>query len=218
MANWWESSRHISALQVEICFPLAETFYTGDPNNLTQFHDPKFQQPLDMPDFPRHVHVLARSAEVSSHEDALADYYLQIARLAKQHGQDFNTIRHYFWLRLWLWNSDEDVHIGFPWYDSVDEFSHFFAGLRQDTTGVLYSDMDQGWELNVWQDDNILHFQQRDPDDDVEYINVRVARDQLIPQLDVVEARTQKMIRHLSEKLGADVWSAYVKEDISFKI
>jgi hypothetical protein len=218
MTNWWESSRHISTLQVEICFLLAENFYTGDPYNLTQFHDPSFQLALEMPNFPRHVHILARSEEVVSYEDALANYYLQIARLAKQHGQDFNTIRHYFWLRLWLWNTDEDVHIGFPWYDSLDEFSNFFAGLRQTRAGILYSDMDEGWELSVWQDNNSLHFQQRDPDDDIEYVNVRVARDQIIAQLDIVETRTQKIIAHLSEKLGADVWSAYVKEDIAFKI
>jgi hypothetical protein len=218
MANWWESSSHTSTLQVEICFLLADNFYIGDPNNHAQLNDPTFQIPLDMPNFPRYVHQMARSEEVVSYEDTLANYYLQIARLAKQHGQDFNTIGHYFWLRLCLWNTEEDVHIGFPWYDSMNEFGNFFAGLRQNKSGVIYSDMDQGWELNVWQGNNTFHFQQRDPDDNIEHVNICVAQDQIVPQLDVVEARTQKIITHLSEKLGADAWSAYVKEDVIFKV
>ena len=101
-------ARPIASLDAEVCFLLKDSFYYG-PDKLPEVTERKLVVPVALPDIPRQAPLLLRTGEAAGHERQLAGYFEQIVRLAEQHQMPFARIRHYFWLRLWLWNSAENV-------------------------------------------------------------------------------------------------------------
>ncbi|KRA51099.1 hypothetical protein ASD77_15860 [Pseudoxanthomonas sp. Root65] len=137
--------------------------------------------------------------------------------MARRHKRPFKSIRQYFWLRLWLWNSEHEVHISFPWYDSFSEIERYLATIVETDSGLIYHDMEQGWELQTYAQDGYLHFLEGDPDSDETHLAISVPRDALVHQVQELRHRTRTIIAQLSSVLGADVWTSYVRDEPTFK-
>lgn len=208
--DWTNESSALSGLEVEICFLLDEQFYTGDPNNAEQLNDPKFKVPLELPDFPRVVPTMVRTTEALPHLDALIRYYRILIEKGLAVGRNFNELRHYFWTRLWFWNTEEEGYISFPWYDSLSEMQQFFSWLK---TGpeAAYHDGDQGWELQAVRKGDRLYFRQLDPDVGEELANLSVPFEPFLEAAVATESRALEVVAALSAGIGADVWTQYLR-------
>jgi hypothetical protein len=208
---WIEKSKNIDGLELEVCFQLQDSFYIGDPNSHEQLQDEKYREAMALPSFERVVPTMARTSEAIENTNELASYYKNIIEKSVALEKPFNDIRQYFWLRLWFWNTEEDVHISFPWYDSLSEMQQFFSWLKGNP-GEPYIDIDQGWQVDAVRVGENLHIRQIDPDYDEEYSNVLLPFEIFVQKANEVENRTQQIISSLSKELGIDVWSKYLNE------
>lgn len=218
MPDWLSHTLDIPSLQADLGFLLRDRFYYG-PDRPS---DPADLQRLTVPLSAPHIALRNAShvavAEALGHERELADYYRQIVRLAREHGRPFNSIRHCFWLRLWLWNEPQQVCVSFPWYDSYSEIDRVLKALVDVDDGPVDHDCDQGWDLQIHARDGAVHFLQTDPDDDsVPTLAIRVPREPLIRQIQALRDNARSVIAQLSDDLGADVWTAYVRTEPVFK-
>lgn len=218
MPPWLSETRKIPSLQVETCFHIQETFYYG-PDRFSDASDlERLADKLTAPRIESAVPSLVRTSEALGHERELAAYYEQIVRMARHHKRPFNSIRHYFWLRLWLWNTEHEVHVSFPWYDSLSQIDRYLKALGETGSGLVDHDVDQGWELQTYAEGGCLHFLQRDPDADETHLAISVPRDELVRQVSDLRERTKLIVSRLSSALGADVWTSYVHSEPAFKI
>ena len=172
--------------------------------------DAKEVEPLVQADIDRRVASMVRTSEALGNEQKLATYYLNLIRIARKHGKTFNEIRHYFWLRFWLWNSDENVQIPFPWYDTLLEIGQFLDDVAQKAEGQVYWDIDQGWELEVCVFGGELFLQFQNPDDDEVYARLRVPREKAIASIQTLREHAESIIQSLSNVIGRDLWTKYV--------
>lgn len=211
IADWTAASVPLETMEIEIVFLLEPTFYTGDPNDHTQFDDPQYRVALPAPALPRTVESMARTAEAVGHEAALIAYYAEIVRLAREIRSDFNAVSHYFWLRLWLWHSEREESISFPWYDTLSEMRPFFRWLEAEDEHTFF-DADQGWELVGAKHDGRVHLRMTDGDDE-EYANISVPRAALALAARQVEQRADAVIASLTKAIGFDAWSARRRDD-----
>ncbi len=167
--------------------------------------------PLALPDIPRQVPRTLRTCEAAGHERQLAGYYERVVRLAEQHQMPFDRIRHYFWLRLWLWNGADKVRVSFPWYDTFAEIDGFLSWLCTAQPGEVYEDVEQGWELEVHVEEDKLLVLEGDPDAEEAGVLVSVPRAPLVVAVELLRERSVEIIDRLSRLLGADVWTAHVE-------
>lgn len=215
MKSWFFEAKPVSMLNAELCFLLKDSFYFG-PDRHIGVDTSKFTQRLDLPKFPRSQPLMVRTSELGGTEDELSAYYKQVVKLAVHHGLPFNSIRHHFWVRFWMWNSEEDVHVSFPWYDSYSEVSRFLNALLSVESGEVDYDIDQGWEMEVEAYEGHVYIRQRDPDYDETHVCIRVPRDELILQAQQVMARATNAVKLLTEAMGEDVWTSYVRSEPVF--
>jgi hypothetical protein len=210
MESWISQAKDVPSLEAEVCFLLKNEYYYG-PDRIPELSERKQVERLALPNFPRKVEKLARSSEIIGYEASLAAYYKQIIVLAQKHKKPFNQYRSYFWLRLWLWNSDSQVQASFPWYDSLSEMEYFIDNLTSTESGQVYYDVDQGWAFEVWAMDGFFYVREYDPDSDEAPDVIRTPRDLLITRLEEARARARRIIERLSKELGADVWTTWVE-------
>lgn len=216
MESWLSTTTRIPSLQADVCFQLHETLYYG-PDRFTNPSDhERLVEQLELPRIQQATLSLVRTAEVLGHEAALAAYYAQVVRLARQHALPFNSIRHYFWLRLCLRNAEHDIHLSFPWYDSYAEIERYLSALVETDAGLVDHDIDQGWESRTYAHEGAVYFQQQDPDRGEVYLAISVPRDALIHQVQQLRARSTRIIAALASALGADVWTSYVRDEPVF--
>jgi hypothetical protein len=218
MQSWLSETRKIPSLQAEICFQIEDSFYYG-PDRVSDISErERLVEKLTPPRIESAVASLVRTSEALGQEQELAAYYGQIVRMARHHKRPFNAIRQYFWLRLWLWNTEHEVHVSFPWYDSFSEIDRYLKALVESGSGLVDHDVDQGWELETYAEGDSLHFRQRDPDADETRLAISVPRDELLHQVSELRQRTRLIISRLSEALGTDVWTSHVHSEPAFKI
>lgn len=218
MQPWFSETRKIPSLQAEICFPIQKSLYYG-PEGLPATADrTEYTAALHPPAIGSVLPSLVRTSEAFGQERELAAYYEQIVRLASLHRRPFSSIQQHFWLRFWLWNSEYEVHLTFPWYNSYREIDRYLHALVTTDTGLIDHDMDQGWELQSYAHEGTLYFLERDPDCDETRLAISVPRKALIEQVQTLRKRTEGILTRLSDLLGADVWSAPVHSEPVFRI
>ena len=192
-------------------FLLQGEFYIGNPNSREQITDPKYREPLSLPDFARANEKYGTTAEIFGNEEHLAAYYRQIVERGALIGKSFNELRNYFRLRLLVWNGMENVSISFPWYDSLTEIRGFTSWLASPQEGAFW-DIEQGWQVDAVQASGFLHIRELDPDSDERYDNVKTALGEVAASAMLEESRAQTIIERLSDGLGVDVWSKQTKD------
>jgi len=218
MESWFSTATRIPSLRAEICFLLKESLYYG-PDRVTDIADfERLSEPLTLPEIPRVVTQLVRTTEAIGNEQELAAYYAQVIGAAQRHGLAFNSIRHHFWLRLWLWNEERGVRVEFPWYDSFQEIDCYLAALVDTESGLVDSDMDQGWQSDTSVQDDALFLRQCDPDSDETHVCISVPRDELVQQVRALRERTRQIISQLTGVIGVDVWTRYVVDEPEFRM
>jgi hypothetical protein len=196
--SWFADAKPITALEPEIAFVLSEALQA------VAFQRP---EPLVLPSFPRAERLQVRSAELPGHEAELAVYYGQIVDLARRHGLKLDQVRQYFWLDLRFDNEAAGVRLSFPWYDTFAAMDHVLQALAGTDEGLIYTDMDQGWEFDVWARNDTLYIREGDPDSDDPAIAITLPRAGLRDRIVALRARTQTLIEALAKELGADVWT-----------
>lgn len=216
MEQWFTEAKKVSKLDAELCFLLKSDFYFGPDRHIEINDKARFTESLMLPDIPRAAPSMLRTAEAIGHEADLSAYYKQVVKSAIKHEMSFNSIRHHFWLRLWFWNSEEEIHVSFPWYDSYSEISRFLDALVSTESGLVDHDIEQGWEMEVYTYENQVFIRERDPDYDETHLCICVPRLELIQQAKEIMERSSKIIAALSASLGEDVWTKYVRTEPAF--
>jgi hypothetical protein len=209
--DWLHAAPKLSSLQLEVYFLLIEDFYFG-PDTASSLGRPEFLLRLKLPEFPR-AHVTAiSSVELQGHELSLAAYYSQVVAAARQHRMPFNAIRHHFWVRLQLASAEGGIEFSFPWYDTYSESKRFLDALASDESGMIFDDLDQGWGIEAYAQDEVLYLRQSDPDSPelAPQAHGQVPRAALQAQLHELSDRTTRSIALLSQALGQDVWTKHV--------
>ena len=210
MESWFADAKRISSLDAEICFLIQDDFYYG-PDSYPEVSERREVGPLPNPNIPRHVASMVRSAEAIGHEVQLIEYYRSVLQIAQSHQKMFNDIRQYFWLRFWLWNTEQKVHISFPWYDTFSEIDRFLSSVTNKSDGQIFWDADQGWELEMHAYSGECFARLRNPDDDETHAIVRLPSDALIAHLQALRTRTESIIQSLSSAIGRDLWTNHVE-------
>ncbi|MFJ2990137.1 hypothetical protein ACIPF8_19905 [Collimonas sp. NPDC087041] len=215
MKPWFSEAKSVSMLNAELCFLLKDELYFG-PDRYIDADRSKFTQSLDLPSIPRQQPTMVCTNELIGHEDELSAYYKQVVKFAVHHGLTFNSIRHHFWLRFRLWNGEDNIHVSFPWYDSYSEISRFLNALLSVESGEIDYDIDQGWEMEADAYEDYVYLRQRDPDHDETHTCIRVPRGELVVQARQIMERSVKIINRLSDLMGEDVWTSYVRSEPVF--
>ena len=195
--SWCNESLLLNDLNVEIMFIFNDKFTSGS----NEFE-------LKLPAFPRVVESMARTCEVTDNENELILYYKSVINYAIEQQLTFNEVRHYFWIRLWLWNSERDIHISFPWYDNLSLMVDFFSWLKYKSHQTDFYDSDQGWSVEASLVEGLLHIRQSDGEEE-EFYNISVSYEPVIDSINDVERRAMKIIRLLSQECGDDVWTTH---------
>lgn len=216
MEPWFADAAAVASVKAEICFLIRSDFYFGpdrpsDPADLQ-----RLVAPLSLPNIPRVTASMVRTSEAIGHEAELVSYFEQIVRLAREYQRPFNSIRHHFWLRFCLWSEEQEIYLSFPWYDSFSEIDRFIESVSKVHSGLVDHDLEQGWEMEVHCHDDTLFFREGDPDAGETHFVVSSPRGKLVAELAELRGRTVRLIEHLSDALGADVWTAYVRDEPTF--
>lgn len=209
MQNWFSDAKHVKTLEVETCFLLQQDFYYG-PDTHPEIVERKLVEPVEQPDFPRHVPSLVRTSEVEKHISKLGEYYSEIISLARKHKMSFNRVSHYFWMRFWIWNSDAEVHLSFPWYDTQSEIDAFINSVTDKTDGQVYWDADQGWELEIHASGANQYARLLNPDENEIQAIVSYPRHELVNQLNLLQKRSKMIINELTSIIGRDLWTSRI--------
>lgn len=208
-------AKALDSLEPQIGFLIYDDFYYG-PDRHPEVSERSMVLKLDPPAIPREFPSVARSFEVLGHEQALADYYWRIVAAARSRGKDFNQIRSYFWMRLWLSQPKDGLSISFPWYDSLSEMRRFSDAIASQSVGDLYWDADQGWGLDVKGTHDRLLIHEHDPDDGGEGLLVSVPRAEFQRRMSAVMQDAEAIVARLAHESGVDVWTAYVRDEPRF--
>jgi hypothetical protein len=202
---WTKLIKQTTVLDTEIVYLLNQQFQTGPPQALDkkgkQFVHPSVHIPL--PAIPRIVDTQITTAELVGHEKTLAEYYQKVIALAKEYELSTSAIRHYFWLRLWIWNSEAEAYLSFPWYDTLAEINPVLQALRSDREGTLFSDADQGWHVEIAADDRFFYFRQfRDTMEGDGTVLLKTEREDLQATAKALQERIHRQLKMLAANVG----------------
>jgi hypothetical protein len=206
MESWFADAKQIDSLDADIGFLLQDNFYYG-PDCEPEVSERTQVESLPSQKVSRHSSSMVLSTEAHGQETALADYYSEVLRLAKKHGKSFNEIRHYFWIRLRLTNTEEKIRIPFPWYDTFSEIDRFFSSLSGHSDGPVFCDADQGWEFEVHASEGDFVTRLRNPDNEKILAIVRLPMHSLRSSIEPLRTQAIAIIKTLSSQVGRDLWT-----------
>ncbi len=203
--EWISRAKPVEAPTVDIGFLISDTFYYGPENDFSQEQWQRLREPLYKPNAERYgKYLLSAALEDSAAE--LVRYYQDVVRLIGHHGRTMEQELHYFWMRPLIFVR-EQVAITFPWYDTWEEAVPFLDALTRPDDGLLFEDLEQGWEVNAFAECGQLFLRQGDFDIGEEYIVVATDRAQLSGQVPAVRQRIVRLLQEMSAALGHDYWS-----------
>ncbi len=214
--TWLERSQPIEHLNTEYCFELNNIFYRSDPENNDQLSDTACHEPLNLPSFNRQSNDTAQSNEAIDHIDELASYYKSIVEKATASNRNFNDIRHYFYVRLSLWNSEEKTCFSFPCYSNISGIQRFMDWLDFNHKHGFYTELIQNSKFEAIRSDETLHIRNSNPATEEEISNISVPFEAFTDEAFKAEARARKIAAELSRSLGVDVWSHYAPHSVKF--
>ena len=200
------AAKPVEAIRVDIGFLIAKTFYYGPENGFSDDQWQQLRQPLLYRPNVALYHNYLLSAELRESADELIRYYSDVLRLVAHHGKDIHRNSNYFWLRPVLIAAG-GFDISFPWYDTWDESVPMLAALGGKDNGLIFHDIEQGWEFHAFGDENRLFLREGDSDSGADHVAIALDRDLLSGQIPAVRQRVDRVIPELSVALGRDYWS-----------
>jgi len=214
------SSELVTDLTTEICYQINESFFIGNPNDPSEFQNTELNVALTPLKIDRKTNEIVTTKEVLGKELQLFEYYKSIIELKDKHQKTYNEIHHLFWLRLWIYSSKERIYISFPWYDTLNEFKRFFRVFDKDSTGKVFYDVDQGWELEIQADNDFYYIKQTNPDEnDLVIQNIKTSKIALKNTIAALEKTIDGQIEKLTQLAGVDLWTdrGYLNEEKNIK-
>lgn len=187
-------------------------FYIGNPNSFSDFKKTEFNIPIEAATSLKtnDRDSITRVSNSAENIDALLEYYRQVIKLSRLHHKKLREIRQYFWIRLAL--IGHEVEISFPWYDTFSEVRSFLEWLETSSSNSIFLDIEQGWQVEGFTQENILYLQESDPDSEEIYLTVSTPLAPLSVKASKSIKETESIIKLLTEALGDDVWTSYKPE------
>lgn len=150
--------------------------------------------------------ILSEEAERDL-DSFVAHYQAVIARLRAE-GSPIRGGIPEFWIRPVIFGSE--FHTSFGWYDTWRESLTLFEALEKRTPGELFSDLDQGWMIQILLVDEGLAIRECDWEDLSNYDETALLPGQvLVEQLPALRDRVERILTRLRAETGVDVWTTH---------
>lgn len=201
--EWMPESRLVMDLTLEYAFRVTDTFYTGPDNGATpeQWRDERV--PLHQPNIPKFKDRWVLSKDVIGHEHDLLEHYQDVVRQAEQHRKRLDESSH-FWNRPAMFGAG--VQVRFPWADTFQESKPLLERLGRDEPGGVFSDLDQGWALDIVIADGFLHAWDRDWENGRTLCNIKTPFEPICQQALGLLPRVEHLIGFLRRELRQPHW------------
>jgi hypothetical protein len=203
--EWISRAKPIETVVVDVGFLISESFYFGPESDFTQEQWEQLREPLYRPKVERYGDYLL-SSELRESAAELVRYYQDVLRFVANHRKETAQQSHYFWMRPLIF-ARGTFAITFPWYDTWQEATPVLDALAGPGEGLLFHDLDQGWEFHAFVEGDRLFLRQGDFDGGEEHFAIGVDRAQLVGQVPAVRERVGRLVQELSAALGRDYWS-----------
>lgn len=201
--EWLDKARPVEEATIEVGFVIRDSFYYGPENAILS--KSALREPLYQPQVARYGGLVFTGALETSVEE-LVNYYADVLRLIRKHCKDLSRQSHYFWLRPMIFSTG-GFAISFPWYDTWVDCACVLDNFEANSCGIVYSDIEQGWQLDVYADGDRLFLRQTDSDTGEEHCCVCCGRKQLTGQIAPLRVRAARILDHLRQTFGRDLWS-----------
>ena len=156
------------------------------------------------PSFTQKQHVLGLAVE--KHEKELLRYYTDVLRAMQQHRKELNALSSYFWMRPVVRSRGKTL-MSFPWHDTYPETAGFLRAVQDPSEeATLYSDLDQGWQVELYAAGNKLYLAQGSDDDDEPGTVYYTDRDRFAKLAAEALARTQYQLALFVRETGQNPW------------
>ena len=203
-ADWKEDVEYIEDIQIDVGFTVADSFYHGPDNDFTESQYQEMRVPLYQPSFER-FRNFALSRHIKGKESELLTHYRDVVEKHAQYKKDIN-LSTYFWNRPFIFKG-ENVHLSFPWYDNFRAGKFVLDRLASISSGEVFSGLDQGWELEIFADNDLLYARQRDFDTGKIYSQIVFDRAPICDSAARLVPIVSELIEFLSAGLDKDYWS-----------
>jgi hypothetical protein len=196
---------------IDIGFLLEPAFYFGPENNFTAQQWEELRDPLEQPRIRKRKHGAHHawncvlSADVVGHEEELRRHFQDVVAKAKHHGKSLKNST-CFWNDLFIY-APERFTIDFPWHDQLRDIKPLVQTLAQATEGLVLSDRDQGWEVDIELHEGVLYVQQQDPDSEIIHHNVKFEYQPFRNQAVELLPRVERIVAFVADRLGENHWT-----------
>lgn len=199
-------SEFIPDLKLDIAFVVRDDFYYGDENDFTEEEWKTNRELLFKPVLPLLGKLYLLSDNIEGNEQQVLDYYASVIAVSKRYNKKISAGNSYFWMRPVVYKENVDT-INFPWYDTMAEALPFLNAIQAKDEGCVFSDMDQGWHLEVHHDKGNTCFIYGSLEESEPYWVVSSNRFNLSEMAKSVKQRIEKQIENLSQHFGCDYWT-----------
>jgi hypothetical protein len=203
-AGFRPGAEHLPQLTPDVAFLIKADFFYGswnkpEPGDL-RHKVVKLYQPRGV----KRNWVLGSGAV--GQEQELVRYYTSVIKAATQHRKGLRELTHYFWLRPVLLSRQEPV-LTFPWYDTYPETTRLLESLAaaEPAEGLLYHDLDQGWQSAAYATAEHVYFRQGNDDGHVQ-TSCYTGRGRLQTLAAEALARTRTQLEIIVRGVGQDHW------------
>lgn len=203
MEDWQQHSTMQEGVKLDIGFSLSETFYYGPPNNHTPEQYQSMRVPLYQPKIRKTKHLYL-SSDILGNEEELERHYQDVLDKFEEYGKEIKWCSH-FWTKPVIYNATFFVPL--LWHDTFTEASNFLDNLTTENEGLIYSDMDQGWAIEIIGQENLLYVYICDPDTDTLHCNIKCTWSDLRAQAAERIPQVSILVQRLSNTFGRDYWT-----------
>ena len=202
--DWKYESVHMNGVTVDIGFIVKDSFYYGPENGFTSEQWSALQEKLYQPDLHKSGSFVL-SADINGKEEELFAYYKDLKAKVLARGKSLENSTE-FWNRPVIYAPDS-FNLSFCWHDRFREGKSLLRALLADDDGEVFSDIDQGWQLDIYRHDGMLYALQGDPDTGTVHYNVKFEHAPIKDQAAQLLPRIEKLIADLTAQLGTDYWT-----------
>jgi hypothetical protein len=101
----------------------------------------------------------------------------------------------------------DNLEITFPWYDTWLETKAFLDQMCTQECGYVFSDADQGWDVDIYATSEQLFLREGSLDNSEEYVCIACNRQDFIEQIKGLRNRSEQILNNLHAAVGEDYWS-----------
>lgn len=198
-------TEYVPDLKVDMGYIISNDFYYGPENGWSEDDWKNKREVLEKPSIALYGQY-ALSEDFWGNEDQLLSYYRSVLIAAKKHNKERKAGDNCYWLRPIVYKKGLNS-ISFPWYDTFVEGLPFLEALATNRQGLIFDDLDQGWQVAVFSEKDKFHFIERDWEEDKAHWLVSCNREIVSDMARQAIERTKKQIEFLTSNIGTDLWT-----------